>query len=97
MLKQFPEDDKTVLKIKSAISKELEQEYAALVWVDRLGAMRCSLVFVENKCLVYCYSRVAQDRERIQVAFVAANLQSLPGTMRMSRALDRIVMNSALS
>lgn len=49
MLKQFPEDDKTVLKIKSAISKELEQEYAALVWVDRLGAMRCSLVFVENK------------------------------------------------
>ena len=97
MLKQFPEDDKTVLKIKSAISKELEQEYAALVWVDRLGAMRCSLVFVENKCLVYCYSRVAQDRERIQVAFVAANLQSLPGTIRMSRALDRIVMNSALS
>ena len=50
MLKQFPEDDKTVLK--SAISKELEQEYAALVWVDRLGAMRCSLVFVENKCRV---------------------------------------------
>ena len=26
VLKQFPEDDKTVLKIKSAISKELEQE-----------------------------------------------------------------------
>ena len=59
--------------------------------------LKTNIVYVENKCLVYCYSRVAQDRERIQVAFVAANLQSLPGTMRMSRALDRIVMNSAVS
>lgn len=59
MLKQFPEDDKTVMKIKSAISKELEVEYAALGWVDGLGVKRHSVVFVENKSLVYCYSGVA--------------------------------------
>lgn len=96
MLKQFPEDDKTVLKIKSAISKELEVEYLAMVWVDGLGAKRCSLVFVENKLLVYCYSGVAQNGERIQVAFTYSGYARLPGTMRMSRAFDRIVMNSAL-
>ena len=69
-MRQFPEDDKTVLKIKSAISKELEVEYAALFVVDVLDAKRHSVVFVENTILVCCYSRVAQNSERIQITFL---------------------------